>query len=61
MMSIVILMTLLLSRRASEKRNYFSRKGAKAQRKPLETRQRFAPLREKSSSCRYFRGKPIED
>jgi hypothetical protein len=23
----------------------FSRKGAKAQRKPLETRQRFAPLR----------------
>ncbi len=28
-------------------RNYFSRKGAKAQRKPLETRQRFAPLREK--------------
>jgi hypothetical protein len=28
-------------------REYFSRKGAKAQRKPFETRQRFAPLREK--------------
>jgi len=27
------------------KENYFSRKGAKAQRKPLQTRQRFAPLR----------------
>jgi hypothetical protein len=28
-------------------REDLSRKGAKAQRKPLETRQRFAPLREK--------------
>ncbi|HEU4837018.1 MAG TPA: hypothetical protein VFS90_21480, partial [Pyrinomonadaceae bacterium] len=26
-------------------KEHFSRKGAKAQRKPLETRQRFAPLR----------------
>jgi len=26
-------------------KNYFSRKGAKAQRKPLKTRQRFASLR----------------
>jgi len=30
-------------------RKNFPRKGAKAQRKPLETRQRFAPLRERSS------------
>jgi hypothetical protein len=38
-------------------REDFSRKGAKAQRKPLETRQRFAPLREKSSRKKYFLGK----
>ena len=30
-------------------KTFFSRKGAKAQRKPLETRQRFAALRESSS------------
>jgi hypothetical protein len=40
----------------------FSRKGAKAQRKPFRNAAAlcaFAPLREKSSSCWYFRAKPL--
>jgi len=38
-------MVVLLSVFQTASKEYFSRKGAKTQRKPLETRQRFAPLR----------------
>jgi hypothetical protein len=52
----VLLLIFKSSRLASSLRwkEFFSRKGAKAQRKPLETRQRFAPLREKCWASKFL-------